>query len=167
MGFSTVRAIIKEVAKAIKEVLTPQFLQVPTEHQWKEISARYESVCNFPNCIGALDGKHINIRCPINSGSNYYNYKGCNSVVLLALVDANYKFIAVDVGSYGRNSDGGIFANSTLGISLANNKLNVPGDKPLTQNGEPLPHVIVGDEAFPLKPYLLRPYSRHSIAANE
>ncbi|XP_050314948.1 uncharacterized protein LOC126749314 isoform X1 [Anthonomus grandis grandis] len=167
MGFSTVREIIKEVAKAIKELLASEFLPIPTEQRWEEISARYQSMWNFPNCIGALDGKHINIRCPINGGSNYYNYKGCNSIVLLALVDANYRFIAIDVGSYGRNSDGGIFAKSSLGISLANNTLNLPADKPLTQNGEALPHVIVGDEAFPLKSYLLRPYSRRYVAGNE
>ena len=82
-------------------------------------------------------------------------------------MDANYKFIAVDIGSYGRNSDGGIFSNSNLGKALANNTLNVPKDASLVEGGEKIPFVIVGDEAFPLKPYLLRPYSRNNIAGNE
>jgi hypothetical protein len=81
--------------------------------------------------------------------------KGTNTIVLLALVDANYKFIAVDVGAYSRNRDGNIFANSTLYKLLERGTLNIPTDTPLRENGEPLPHVMVGDEAFPLKPYLL------------
>jgi hypothetical protein len=49
----------------------------------------------------------------------------------LASVDANYKFIAVDIGFYGKNSDGGIFANSKLGRGLENGKLHIPENKTL------------------------------------
>lgn len=122
---------------------------------------------NFPNCIGAIDGKHINIRCPIGGGSAYYNYKGAHSIVLLALVDANYWFTTVDVGSYCRNSDGSIFSKSALGQSLERGQLNLPADTPLMEGGIPLPHVMVGDEEFPLKPYLLRPYSRSTLGGDE
>jgi len=77
---------------------------------------------------------------------------------LLALVDAQYKFLAVDIGSYGKNSDGGILSNSNLGKALEKNKLNIPNDQYLPSTNEKLPLVIIGDEAFPLKKYLLRPY---------
>ena len=67
------------------------------------------------------------------------------------------KFAEVDIGSYGRNSDGGIFAHSKLGKYLETH-LGIPEDKQLPGTSCLAPHVVVGDEAFPLKTYLIRPY---------
>ncbi|KAJ8381228.1 hypothetical protein SKAU_G00020060 [Synaphobranchus kaupii] len=132
----------------------------PTEEMWRNTARRFEERWNFPHCIGALDGKHITIQAPPNtSGSQYFNYKGTFSIVLLALVDANYRFLAVDVGGFGSNSDGGIFANSRFGKALQAGDLNVPPPSPLpAPELGPVPYVVVADEAFPMKPYLLRPY---------
>ncbi|XP_025405334.1 uncharacterized protein LOC112679660, partial [Sipha flava] len=60
--------------------------------------------------------------------------------------------------AYGKNSDGGILSNSNLGKALERNKLNIPNDQYLPDANEKLPLVIIGNEAFPLKKYLLRPY---------
>jgi hypothetical protein len=115
----------------------------------------FYSLWQFPNCIGVTGGKHIEVQAPNNSGSLFFNYKKTFSVVLLALVDANYKFTIIDVGGYGKSSDGGLFARLTLGKSLEANMLNIPNSKPPPKSEEPLPFVTVGDEAFPLKKYLL------------
>lgn len=55
------------------------------------------------------------LQAPQHSGSTYYNYKNSHSLVLLAICDANYKFIIVDIGAEGRQSDGGIFKTSFIG----------------------------------------------------
>lgn len=114
---------------------------------------------NFPNCLGAIDGKHVILKAPRKTGSLYYNYKNTFSMVLLALVDANLKFIYVDIGSYGRNSDGGIFSHSSLGKALSAEELYLPADIPLPggQHLGAVPYVIIGDEAFPLQRNLMRP----------
>lgn len=91
------------------------------EEIWKNTARTFQERWNFLNCLGALDGKHVVIQKPAYSGSAFRNYKGIFSVVLLALVDANYKFLAVDVGAYGSN-----FAKSLLGRTLAVEDLNVP-----------------------------------------
>jgi hypothetical protein len=56
-----------------------------------------------------------------------------------------------------KNSDGGIFAHSKLGKYLETH-LGIPEDKQLPRTSCLAPHVIVGDETFPLKAYLMRPY---------
>nr|XP_022907898.1 protein ALP1-like [Onthophagus taurus] len=134
-------------------------MPTPTEDDWKRIAHEFWTIWNFPNCLGALDGKHVVIQTPTNSGSLFFNYKKTFSIVLLALVDAQYNFITVDIGSYGKNSDGGIFAHSTLGRALEQNNLNIPYPVELPGTNQKANFVIVGNEAFPLKPNLLRPYS--------
>ena len=73
------------------------------------------------------------------------------------MVDAHYKFTVVDIGSYGRYSDGGIFAHSRLEKYLET-QLGIPEDKQLPGTSCLALPLTVGDEVFPLKTYLLRPY---------
>nr|CAI5848642.1 unnamed protein product [Callosobruchus analis] len=104
---STISLIVPEVCNALNEVLKG-YVKVPsTEAEWLKIAKEFDNQWNFPHCIGALDGKHVQIQCPANSGSSFYNYKGTFSIVLMAIVNANYKFIYAHVGSQGRMSDGG------------------------------------------------------------
>jgi hypothetical protein len=80
-----------------------------------EKSARdYKHVWNFPNCVAGIDGKHVRIKCPKLSASRYFSYKGFFSVIFQGLVDARYKFLNVDVGAFGRQSDSGVFSQSNL-----------------------------------------------------
>ena len=84
----------------------------------EKLPQQFSAKWNFPNCIGAIDGKHIRVVCRKNSGSLFFNYKNYFSIVLLALVDADYKFIAIDAGSYGKEGDSGIFEKSVMGQQI-------------------------------------------------
>ena len=125
----------------------------PTNIQanWEKIEEGFRKRWHFPNCVGALDGKHTPLQKPTDSGTLFWNYKGYFSLVLLALVDTNYLFIFVDIGEYGSNTDINVSRASKFGELFMENKLNIPGLKRLpnfNQEG-PLPHVIVADGAFP------------------
>ncbi|XP_036322321.1 protein ALP1-like [Rhagoletis pomonella] len=163
MGLTTFRRITLETCEVIWNSLSELYVTTPTETEWIRIANEFKLMWNMPNCIGAIDGKHINITCPSNSGSMFYNYKGNYSIVLMAICDANYTFTCVDIGAYGSQSDGGIFQFSKISEAIENNSLNIPKDCPLPGELEPFPHYIVGDAAFPLRRYLMRPYPGRAI----
>ena len=63
-----------------------------------EMADQFERRWNMPRAFDALNCKHIEFKKPTGSGSLYHYYKGFFSIVLMALVDANYKFIWCDLG---------------------------------------------------------------------
>ncbi|XP_063530916.1 uncharacterized protein LOC134755454 isoform X2 [Cydia strobilella] len=160
IGVSTVSRIVVEVCDALWLVLQPLVIPKPTEDDWKRIAKEFGELWQFKNCLGALDGKHVYVKCPANSGSCFFNYKHRFSIVLMCLADAKRKIIMVDVGSQGRFSDAGIFDDSVFGRLLREKQLNIPQPEPLYEGGEPVPFVFVGDEAFPLLENFMRPYPR-------
>lgn len=115
---------------------------------------------HFPNCGGAIDGKHVSIVKPAEEGSYYFNYKGYHSVVLLAMVDANLNFIMVDVGCNGRVSDGGVIEETTFYNKLKYGELDLPKEENTVSN---MNFVFIADEAFSLRKNLLKPFPREKL----
>ena len=73
VGRSTVCKIIAETLQALYEVLEPVYMKPPASHiEWLKIAKEYEELWNFPMCIGSLDGKHVVIEAPPNSGSDFF-----------------------------------------------------------------------------------------------
>ena len=167
MGKPTVSQAIPAVCDAIWDAMGEE--QMPEEgcrEKWEKIEKGFRYRWQFPNCIGAIDGKHVIIQSPPLSESKFHNYKGTFSIVLLALVDHQYRFTHVDIGGFGSNSDGNIFNTSKFGQDYIAGRLNVPPPKAIPGDtlGRVVPHCILGDEAFPLRPDLMRPYPRHKNA---
>jgi len=156
VGASTVRKMVMRVCEAIWIVLKDVHLPTPTTESWRKNAEVFEKRWGFPHCCGAIDGKHVTVFSPPNSGSTFFNYKGSFSVVLLAVADADSRFIAVDIGDFGSNSDGGVFRRSVFGQRLSNDCLGLPADEQVANVC--LPYVFVADEAFPLSKNLMRPF---------
>ena len=62
----------------------------------KNMEVAFKEKWNFPNCLGAIDGKHITLQPPPNSGSHYYNYKHTYSIVLLAIAGPDCEALYAD-----------------------------------------------------------------------
>ena len=157
--------IIQETLNAIWKALKDKYVSPPkSATDWKNISRDFESVWHLPHCIGAIDGKHIAMQCPKNSGSLYFNYKGWFSIVLMAVCDASYNFTLVGIGQYGSPNDSSVFNNSEMGKAFEDGSMSLPQPEHLPGCGLPqLPFYLKGDEIFSLKPWLLQPYPGKNI----
>ncbi|KAF0747577.1 protein ALP1-like [Aphis craccivora] len=118
MGVSTIGKIIRKTCEVL----------------WTKA---FYSKTQFPNYVGAVDGKHIRLKCPPRS----------------------------DVGSYGKENDCNIFKKSLFGKKLYANKINFPEPQCLPEDdgGTPQPYVLGADEAFALNTNLLRSFPGRSL----
>ncbi|KAJ8684802.1 hypothetical protein QAD02_020595 [Eretmocerus hayati] len=168
IGESTAREVIKEVCQVVIEVLQPIYLRKPTGEKWRYIIADYLLRWNIPNCAGAIDGKHICIECPDNSGTEYYNFKAYFSTVLMAVCDADHIFTLVHVGEMGSNGDAGIFSDCPIGQMLFRKKLGVPkGTANLPGSDVTSPAFFVADDAFPPREDVMKPYGGRNLSETQ
>jgi len=170
VAHNTISKIVRQVSKAIIEVygVTQHVLMPPIETEgWLKIAKKFSDRWNFHNTLGALDGKHVAIRKPRNSGSLYYNYKGFFSIIMLALVDGDYKFIWVDAGTNGSSSDAQIFNTCELKEMVESDLLGIPPAQPFPGGDTDVPFFFIADDAFALKPWLMKPYSKRDMSPEE
>ncbi|CAN2391161.1 hypothetical protein PRIEUP_LOCUS1200, partial [Pristimantis euphronides] len=149
-------SIIPVTCEAIVGALREEYFKFPKNPQeWNKVADEFERLWQLPNCGGVLDGKHVRIARPANSGAYYNNYKGYCSIILTTLVNANYEFLMVDVGRNGQISDGEFLEQTQFINLLQNDELQLPANEDTQQN---LHFVFIGDEAFPLHKHLLKPF---------
>lgn len=110
----------------------------------------------MPNCIGSVGGKRFDIQIPPNSYA--LRQKKYKRMVLMAACDAKYRFTLVNIGAFGSETDGGVYTNSSFGQQILNGTLEFPEPQKLPGTTVKFPFYFVGDEAFPLKSHLMRPY---------
>lgn len=157
---ASVNIIFHEFCFVIGDSVDSQFLRMPAVDAVEEHIRLFSAVLGFPQGFGALDGCHIKVSPPKEHTQDYYNYKGWYSIILLALVDHNYKFLFTNVGSPGRNHDSRVYNCSSLPRVIESDLFSKPK--------RVIEVVVVGaitlcDQAFPLRPNLMKSYSqRHT-----
>lgn len=123
--------------------------------------------CKIPHCVGTIDARHVRIKKPAHSGSLYYNYKRFFSIGVQAVVDSNYRFIFIDVGSYGSQHDSTTFKNSEFYKALKLESLCIPGKRSLQGCKAKLPFYFIGDGAYPFMEMLMKPYAGYNLSEEQ
>ena len=146
LSTTAISSIVLECCEAIYDIMGPSYLKTPgSVEEWSKIAELFERRWNFPNGIGAIEGKRIIIQQRCNSGSHYLDYKDHYSVILLAVFGPNYECLWADIGTNGRTPDGAIWRKSDLKELLSNkeNQLHLPAAKPLLGRSKLIPFFMV------------------------
>ena len=128
---------------------------------------KFRTRCNAPLAVGAIDGKHIAMKKANKYGSDSYNSKGFFALMLLALVDAEYRFLWVNVGSIGYSSNAQIFNRNNLMEKTEDGSLGLPPPESLGEGGPDLHYFLLGDDAFALMPWMVKPYTSRQLTREE
>lgn len=158
IGLSTASVIVAETCDAISSNLLKRYVKIPEGDNLKEVVRGFESYWGFPQTAGAIDGSHIPIIRPEECASDYYNRKGYYSIILQGLVDFRGHFMDVCIGWPGKVHDARVFANSALYKKAIDGKLFPSWSRKLGTNSIDVPLVVLGDPAYPLLTWLMKPY---------
>ncbi|KAH7967949.1 uncharacterized protein LOC119381906 [Rhipicephalus sanguineus] len=164
VGRSTVNEAYKELCEAVIETMETKWVNMPTVSSMAEHIREFTAMLGFPQAVGALDGCHFPVSPPKESATDYRNYKGWYSMILLALVDHPYRFRYVNVGSPGRCHYSYVYQRSLLENAVQGPLFRRPL---LTISGTAAPPLILCDQAFPLTANLIKPFSHRAQLSNE
>ncbi|KAK7926068.1 hypothetical protein WMY93_008378 [Mugilogobius chulae] len=156
VGISTACTVTQQVVTAINRVMRHLYIKTPSEAELRVIVQGFRERWKLPQVAGAIDGTHIGIIAPAEEPADYYNRKNFYSVILQAVVDHRMKFWDINVGWPGKVHDARVLANSSLYMRGENGTL-FPGWIERLNNVD-VPIHILGDAAYPLLPWLLKPY---------
>ncbi|CAG4991801.1 unnamed protein product [Parnassius apollo] len=135
---STAGRIVRDTSSAIAQ-LYDKYIYVH-----RRSADKFYRIAGFPRVLGAIDGTHIRIQSPCHLiGEEYRNRKGYFSLNVQGVCDADLKFINVVARWPGSTHDATIFNNSILRAEC--------------DAGQFGNRWLLGDSAYPNKPYLLTP----------
>ena len=154
---STCYKIFKETCSVIVTVLLPQYIRRPNSGHLDEIIKGFETKFGFPNCRGAIDGTHIPITAPQLHHTDYHNRKGYYSIVGQVMCNHEYKVMNIAAGWPGRMDDARVLTNSSIYTKREDRTL-LP-NRPRRMGDTDVPVVLLGDPAYPLRPWLMKPFS--------
>ena len=164
---SSVSIIVRKVCRVICEHLGPQLIQLPrTEAEVKKKVAMFSSRYDFPQCLGAVDGTHIEIKQPTHNATDFVNRKSHFTINVQACCDCNCVFMDVVVKWSGSVHDARVFTNSTLNAKFKSGE--IPSClKRIVEDEDPIQVFILGDPAYPLLPYLMKEYANGGATQQE
>ena len=101
IGILTLSCFIRETCDATFEALACEYLHPPSSTEWENIGCDLQETWNLPHVVGAIDGKHIRIQCPKQSGTFFIIIKDssvlyCWQFVILATASQYLMLVSME-----------------------------------------------------------------------
>ena len=158
IGKSTTSVIIRQTTFVIAYILGPKYIKMPsTKEDVRDSVEKVFLKFGFPQCLGAIDGTHIDIRQPEENSVDYINRKSRYSINAQASCDYKYCFTDIVVEWLGSVHDAHIFTNSHLNHRLRKGDIP-PCPREVVPGEQEIPVFLLGDPAYPLLPYLIKEF---------
>lgn len=159
VGKSTCVTIAKDFSDALN-MFSQRYIKFPVNcRDTTRAIALFEDECNIPQALGAIDGTHIEIIAPENA-FDYFDRQHRYSVIMQAVVGENLMLLDTSIGYPGSMHDARVLRNSEL-FTKAENK-DILKEPVITRNGIQIRPLLLGDGAYPLLPWLLKPYPNNA-----
>ena len=152
--------IVQDTCKAIVDVFLSRYIWFPQGQELANVVEGFKRKWGIIQCAGSIDGCHIPVLPPALNHTDYYNRKGWYSMLVQAVVDHNYLFTDVCVGWPGSVHDARVLANSSV-YKKASRKQILCGSE-VKVSGIDIPIFLIGDSAYPLTPWLMKPFPHNS-----
>ncbi|CAG2257297.1 unnamed protein product [Mytilus edulis] len=151
---NSISKFLPEVCRAIVDEYKDEVISCPTDpNDWRAIADEFQKRWNVPHACGALDGKHVAIRCPPKTGpfttitrvfSHWY------SLPWLMLTTSFYGLMLAE-----------------LKECLEDGTIGFPEPDPLPNDDQNMPYFLLGDDAFGLRTYLMKPFSIRGMSKEQ
>ena len=147
IGLSTSQLAVKQFTNAVTLLILPKYIRWPSTTTMDKFAREFENIHRIPYVIGAVDGSHIPIVTPRLHAADYYNRKGFHSILLQGVVSSKCLFWDFDIGWAGSMHDANLWERTAIGQFCEAGKL--------------APYALVGDAAYPCRPWMLAPFRGH------
>ena len=155
VGKSSCVTITKEFCKALNR-FAGNYIKFPTNRdETARAIALFQDECKIPQALGAIDGTHIEIIAP-DEPFDYFDRHHRYSVTMQAVVGENLMFLDTAIGYPGSMHDARILRASNIFTKAENG--SVLKEPVISLNGVTVRPLLLGDGAYPLLPWLLKPY---------
>lgn len=155
-GVGTCWSATNDVIDAICQ-LRSRFIKWPRGDDLRDIINGFDALSKCPMVGGSIDGSHIPVLAPADQRNDYYCYKGYYSIILQGIVDYRGRFINAFTGFPGRANDARVFSASSVYRAGTDGQLF--DNFQAIIEGVVVKPLLVGDSAYPLRPWLMKCYS--------